>query len=171
MAPANEMTGGEALARVLEAHEVGPMFGMGGFQLLPFYDAVRRLGLRHSLINDERCGIFAADAYAKITGRVGVCDATLGPGATNLVTGMVEALNAGELTADKAARIKLYSSEMLGRVVDECLQFFGGYGYMEEYPVARAYCDARVARIFGGTSEIMKEIISKSLGLTDDGER
>lgn len=83
----------------------------------------------------------------------------------------VEALNAGELSADKAARIKLYSSEMLGRVVDECVQLFGGYGYMEEYPVARAYCDARIARIFGGTSEIMKEIISKSLGLTDDGER
>jgi len=89
------MTGGEALARMLLAHKIGPMFGMGGFQLLPFYDAVRRLGLTHHLINDERCGIFAADAYAKVTGRVGVCDATLGPGATNLVTGMVEALNAG----------------------------------------------------------------------------
>lgn len=92
---ANEMTGGEALARMLHAHGVGPMFGMGGFQLLPFYDAVRRLGLSHTLINDERCGIFAADAYAKVSGRVGVCDATLGPGATNLVTGLVEALNAG----------------------------------------------------------------------------
>ena len=90
-----EMTGGEALARMLRAFEVGPMFGMGGFQLLPFYDAVRRLGLSHTLINDERAGVFAADAYAKVTGRVGVCDATLGPGATNLITGMVEALNAG----------------------------------------------------------------------------
>jgi len=90
-----QMTGGEALARMLAAYKVGPMFGMGGFQLLPFYDAVRRIGLVHHLINDERCGIFAADAYAKITGRVDVCDATLGPGATNLVTGMVEALNAG----------------------------------------------------------------------------
>tara|TARA_A100001015_G_scaffold110331_1_gene122422 strand:+ start:1746 stop:3458 length:1713 start_codon:yes stop_codon:yes gene_type:complete len=89
------MTGGEAIARLLRAHRIGPMFGMGGFQLLPFYDAARRLGLTHSLINDERCGVFAADAYAKITGRVGVVDATLGPGATNLVTGLVEALNAG----------------------------------------------------------------------------
>jgi acetolactate synthase-1/2/3 large subunit len=95
MAENNMMNGGEAIARVLRAHGVGPMFGMGGFQLLPFYDAVRRLGLAHSLINDERCGIFAADAYAKATGRVGVCDATLGPGATNFVTGLVEALNAG----------------------------------------------------------------------------
>ena len=91
----NEMTGGEALARMIAAHKGGPMFGMGGFQLLPFYDAARRLGLRHHLINDERAGVFAADAYAKVSGRVGLADATLGPGATNLVTGLVEALNAG----------------------------------------------------------------------------
>ncbi|TDE34021.1 thiamine pyrophosphate-binding protein [Antarcticimicrobium sediminis] len=91
----NEMTGGEALVRGLLAHQAGPVFGMGGFQLLPYYDAARRLGLTHHLINDERCGVFAADAYAKITGRVGLVDATLGPGATNLVTGLVEALNAG----------------------------------------------------------------------------
>jgi acetolactate synthase-1/2/3 large subunit len=90
-----EITGGEAIARMLEAHHVGPIFGMGGFQLLPFYDAARRLGLKHNLINDERAGVFMADAYAKVSGRVGVVDATLGPGATNLVTGLVEALNAG----------------------------------------------------------------------------
>jgi len=95
MSDTNEMTGGEALARMLQAFKIGPMFGMGGFQLLPFYDAARRLELDHNLINDERCGVFAADAYAKVSGRVGVCDATLGPGATNLVTGLVEALNAG----------------------------------------------------------------------------
>lgn len=95
MIGSNAMTGGEALARMLKAHGVGPMFGMGGFQLLPFYDAVRRLGLDHALINDERSGVFAADAYAKVSGRVGVCDATLGPGATNLVTGLVESLNSG----------------------------------------------------------------------------
>lgn len=95
MNQANEMTGGEALARMLQAQGAGPIFGMGGFQLLPFYDAARRLGLQHVLINDERCGTFAADAYAKVTGRVGLVDATLGPGATNLVTGLVEALNAG----------------------------------------------------------------------------
>ncbi|MEM8787212.1 MAG: thiamine pyrophosphate-binding protein [Pseudomonadota bacterium] len=93
--PNDEITGGEALARALLAHGAGPMFGMGGFQLLPFYDAARRLGLDHHLINDERCATFAADAYAKVSGRVGLVDATLGPGATNLVTGLVEALNAG----------------------------------------------------------------------------
>ncbi len=95
MTAPNEMTGGEALARTLLAHNAGPIFGMGGFQLLPFYDAARRLGVKHHLINDERCGTFAADAYAKVSGRVGLVDATLGPGATNLVTGLVEALNAG----------------------------------------------------------------------------
>ncbi len=95
MSVTNEMTGGEALARMIQAHRGGPMFGMGGFQLLPFYDAARRLGLDHHLINDERAGVFAADAYAKVSGRVGLVDATLGPGATNMVTGLVEALNAG----------------------------------------------------------------------------
>jgi acetolactate synthase-1/2/3 large subunit len=90
-----EITGGEAIARMLLAHGAGPMFGMGGFQLLPFYDAARRLGLQHNLINDERCAVFAADAYAKVSNRVGLVDATLGPGATNLVTGLVESLNAG----------------------------------------------------------------------------
>jgi acetolactate synthase-1/2/3 large subunit len=89
------LTGGEAVARMFRSYGVGPIFGMGGFQLLPFYDACRRLGLRHTLINDERCGAFAADAYARVTNRVGVVDATLGPGATNLVTGLAESFNAG----------------------------------------------------------------------------
>jgi acetolactate synthase-1/2/3 large subunit len=89
------MNGGQALAEMLQVHGIGPLFGMGGFQLLPFYEAMRALGLRHHLINDERCGSFAADAYARVTGRPGACDATLGPGATNLVTAMVESLNAG----------------------------------------------------------------------------
>jgi acetolactate synthase-1/2/3 large subunit len=89
------MTGGFILAEMLKAHNVGPMFGMGGFQLLPFYEAIRVLGLRHLLVNDERTGAFAADTYARVTGRIGVCDATLGPGATNLVTALAESLNAG----------------------------------------------------------------------------
>ena len=89
------LNGGQALAEMLARYDAAPMFGMGGFQLLPFYDAVRELGLSHTLINDERCGMFAADAWARVTGRPGICDATLGPGATNLVTGLVESLNAG----------------------------------------------------------------------------
>ena len=89
------MTGGHAMAEMLKLAGVGPMFGMGGFQLLPFYEACRSLGLQHVLINDERCGAFAADAYAKVTNRPGVADGTLGPGATNLVTGLIESYNAG----------------------------------------------------------------------------
>jgi len=93
--PSGRMNGGRALAEMLRLAEVGPMFGMGGCQLLPFYDALAQLGMRHFLINDERCGAFAADAYARVTNRPGVCDGTLGPGATNLVTGLIESLNAG----------------------------------------------------------------------------
>jgi acetolactate synthase-1/2/3 large subunit len=93
--PSGTMTGGRALAEMLRLSGAGPMFGMGGFQLLPFYDAVGLVGLNHHLINDERCGAFAADAYARVTNRPGICDGTLGPGATNLVTGLVESLNAG----------------------------------------------------------------------------
>jgi alkylation response protein AidB-like acyl-CoA dehydrogenase len=77
----------------------------------------------------------------------------------------VERLNAGELGADDAAKAKWWCSELEKRVIDSCLQFFGGWGYMEEYPIARAYRDARVQTIYGGTTEIMKEIIGKSLGL------
>ncbi|WP_028925214.1 acyl-CoA dehydrogenase family protein [Pseudonocardia acaciae] len=72
---------------------------------------------------------------------------------------------AGELSAVDAAKVKLFLTELQGRVVDRCLQLFGGYGYILEYPIARLYADARVTRIYGGTSEVMKTIISKSLGL------
>src|ERR1700716_4417561 len=89
------LNGGQALAEMLKLYGAGPMFGMGGFQLLPFYDASGPVGLTHNLINDERCGAFAADAYARVTNRPGICDGTLGPGATNLVTGLVESLNGG----------------------------------------------------------------------------
>jgi len=72
---------------------------------------------------------------------------------------------AGELSGADAARVKLFCTEMQQRVVDRCLQLFGGYGYIMEYPIARLYTDARVARIYAGTSEVMKVIIAKSLGL------
>ena len=75
------------------------------------------------------------------------------------------ALVAGQLSPADAAMVKLFTSEMQARVVDRALQIFGGYGYMLEYPIARLYTDARVTRIYGGTSEVMKLIISKSMGL------
>ena len=69
----------------------------------------------------------------------------------------------GELTPSEASMCKLAASEMQGRVADQCLQLFGGYGYMREYKIARGFVDARVQRIYGGTSEIMKELISREL--------
>ena len=75
----------------------------------------------------------------------------------------VEALGTGELTAEEAAEAKWWCTELQKRVVDRCLQLHGGYGYMLEYPIARAYLDARITTIYGGTTEIMKEIIGRSL--------
>lgn len=77
----------------------------------------------------------------------------------------VLAINAGLLTPAEAATAKWWATEMYKRVVDSCLQLFGGYGYMLEYPIARAYADARITTIYGGTTEIMKTIVAKSIGL------
>lgn len=77
----------------------------------------------------------------------------------------VVALNDETLTAEEAAMAKWWCTELQKRVVDRCLQLFGGYGYMTEYPIARAYLDARITTIYGGTTEIMKEIVGRSLGL------
>ncbi len=75
------------------------------------------------------------------------------------------ALNAGTLDAAGAAQAKYWATDLQKRAADRCLQLFGGYGYMTEYPIARAYADARVTSIYGGTNEVMKSIIAKSLGL------
>ena len=85
--------------------------------------------------------------------------------AQSFIDRSVLALNAGDLTAEEAAMAKWWCTELQGRVVDVCVQLHGGYGYITEYPVARAYADARITRIYGGTTEIMKEIIGRSLGL------
>jgi acyl-CoA dehydrogenase len=75
----------------------------------------------------------------------------------------IELLDTQDLDVESAAIAKLTASELQCRVLDECLQLFGGYGYMREYPIARAWADARVQRIYGGTSEIMKELIARTL--------
>jgi alkylation response protein AidB-like acyl-CoA dehydrogenase len=73
--------------------------------------------------------------------------------------------NDGKLSAEDAAKAKLFTSEVEGRVTDECLQLHGGAGYMDEYPISRMYTAARVSRIYAGSSEIMREIIARSIGL------
>jgi alkylation response protein AidB-like acyl-CoA dehydrogenase len=82
---------------------------------------------------------------------------------TVFVDRCVEALNVGELSAEDAAMAKWWCSELQGKVLDRCVQLHGGYGYMNEYPIARAWADARVTRIYGGTTEIMKGIIGKAI--------
>jgi acyl-CoA dehydrogenase len=77
----------------------------------------------------------------------------------------VEQHNKGKLTAEDAAKAKLWTSELEGRITDECVQLHGGNGYMDEYKVSRLYTNARVSRIYAGSSEIMREIIARSIGL------
>ena len=74
-------------------------------------------------------------------------------------------LNEDNLSNEKAAMAKYWTTEMAGRVIDQCLQLHGGAGYMWEYPIAKAYANQRIMRILGGTNEIMREIIGKSMGL------
>lgn len=87
--------------------------------------------------------------------------------AQTYVDQLVLLLNDGTLTAEDASSAKLVSSEIEGRVMDACVQLHGGAGYMDEYRISRMYSDARISRIFAGTSEIMKEIIGRSIGLDE----
>ncbi|HWS76184.1 MAG TPA: acyl-CoA dehydrogenase family protein, partial [Quisquiliibacterium sp.] len=77
----------------------------------------------------------------------------------------MELLLAEKLDTATASMAKYWVSDLQCKVIDECVQLHGGYGFMWEYPIARAYCDARVQRIYGGTNEIMKEVITRSMGL------
>jgi alkylation response protein AidB-like acyl-CoA dehydrogenase len=76
----------------------------------------------------------------------------------------LELYDQGELSAADASAVKLFTTEVQARVVDKCLQLHGGYGYMNEYRIAKMYADARVTRIYGGTSEVMKSVVAKSMG-------
>lgn len=82
-----------------------------------------------------------------------------------MVDKFIELLNAGTLTVQEAAMAKWWTTENQVRLIDRCLQLHGGYGYMKEYPIAKAYMDSRVQTIYGGTTEIMKEIIGRGLDL------
>ena len=77
----------------------------------------------------------------------------------------IELVVGGQLDTATASMAKYWCSDLQCKVMDECVQLFGGYGYMWDYPITRAYADARVQRIYGGTNEIMKEVISRAMGL------
>ncbi|MGW0585731.1 acyl-CoA dehydrogenase family protein, partial [Streptomyces sp. NPDC002920] len=85
--------------------------------------------------------------------------------ARGYLDGCIMALVEGELTADEAAAAKYWTTETCWEVIDRCMQLHGGYGYVNEYEIARIWRDSRVQRVFGGTSEIMQEIVGRSLGL------
>jgi len=85
--------------------------------------------------------------------------------ARTFVDRCVELHNDGKLSVADAAKAKWWTTELAKRVVDSCLQLHGGYGYMNEYPIAQAYVDTRISTIYGGTTEIMKEIVGRSLGV------
>ncbi|MCX6459285.1 MAG: acyl-CoA dehydrogenase family protein [Actinobacteria bacterium] len=82
-----------------------------------------------------------------------------------MVDRAILALDKGRLSVADAAKVKLFTTDLQGEVMDRCLQLFGGYGFMREYPIAQMYADSRVSRIYGGTNEIMKVIVAQSLGL------
>ncbi|MFK0151015.1 acyl-CoA dehydrogenase family protein [Streptomyces sp. NPDC090493] len=82
-----------------------------------------------------------------------------------LVDRALVAHDAGELSVADAAKVKIFTTELQGRVVDRCLQLHGGYGYMREYAIGRLYADARISRILGGSTEVLKTIVAKSMGL------
>jgi acyl-CoA dehydrogenase len=153
--------------------EEGKAFGYLGHNL-----PQERLTIAVGSVAQSRAAVTAATEYAKtrlVFGKelstfqntkfeLAACHTEVEAAQALLDKALRELVN-GELSPADAAMVKLFTSEMQARVVDRCLQIFGGYGYITEYPIARLYADARVTRIYGGTSEVMKVIISKSMGL------
>lgn len=147
-----------------------------GFRYLVSNLARERLSIAVSAVSAARAGLdwtleYVRDrkAFGRSIGAFQASRFALAEMATEIelctvfVDRCVEALNAGELSGEDAAMAKWWCTEMQGRVLDRCVQLHGGYGYMAEYPIARAWADARVTRIYGGTTEIMKEIVGRSL--------
>ena len=163
--------------RVPTANLLGDEEGTGFYQLVGNLPQ-ERLSLAMAGIAAARAALDMTLAYVKERHAFGQAVGsfqnsrfTLAELATEIEIGQtfidrcILALNEKTLTAEEAAMAKWWCTELQKRTVDRCLQLHGGYGYMNEYPIARAYADARVTTIFGGTTEIMKEIIGRSLGL------
>jgi alkylation response protein AidB-like acyl-CoA dehydrogenase len=164
-------------ARVPVDNLLGPSEGEGFYQLVGNLPQ-ERLSIAMSGVAAARFALDITLAYVKERTAFGQpvgsfqhSRFTLAELATEIEIGQtfidrcVLALNAGTLTAEEAAMAKWWCTELQKRAVDRGVQLHGGYGYMNEYPIARAYADARVTTIYGGTTEIMKEIIGRSLGL------
>jgi alkylation response protein AidB-like acyl-CoA dehydrogenase len=149
-----------------------------GFRYLVSNLAQERLSIAVGALAAARGGLAATldyvrerEAFGQVIGhfqnsrfRLAECHAEIEVQQAHLDS-CVLALLAGELSPEDAAIAKWSCTELQGRVLDRCLQLHGGYGFMAEYPIARAWADARATRIFGGTNEIMREIVGRSLGL------
>ena len=153
--------------------EEGKAFSYLTHNLIP-----ERLGIAVSAVATADAGIRFAIAYTKERDVFGTpvasfqntkfvlaeCAAETTAGQA-MIDRAMDLYEAGDLTVADAAAVKLFTTEMAGRVIDRCLQLHGGYGYMQEFPIAKLYTDNRVYRIYGGTSEVMKSVVAKSLGL------
>lgn len=151
-----ELGGGfGALMNLLPLERLGIAAGSVAMMQAAFDHTVEYVEARHAfgqpIMDFQNTRFQLADIATEIAASVAFLDQT------------IHAWNAAELTTVEASKIKLWATEALGRVVDTCVQLHGGYGYMLEYPIARLYQDARVQRIFGGTSEIMREIIGRDI--------
>jgi len=149
-----------------------------GFSYLGHNLASERWGIAHGAYAQAKAAVAHALAYTtdrKVFGKsvasfqntrfeLAACQAEV-DAAEAVTDRALEALDAGELTAAEAASAKLFCTEVADRVIDRCLQLHGGYGYINEYPIARLYTDSRVNRLYGGTSEVMKLIIAHDMGL------
>jgi acyl-CoA dehydrogenase len=126
--------------------------------------AVRAVGRTVSYVNERRAFGTPIGSFQNTRFSLADCATEIAAGQA-LIDQAIEAHDHSALTASDAAMVKLYCTEMQNRTVDRCLQLHGGYGYMMEQEIARAFADARVTRIYGGSSEIMKTIIAKAIGL------
>lgn len=126
--------------------------------------ATRAIQLASSYANDRKIFDKPLSTFQNTKFVLAECAAEVAA-AQAMVDQGLEAHDRGELDAVDAAKLKLFTTEVQARVIDKCLQVHGGYGYITEYPIARLYADARISRIYGGTSEVMKTIIAKSLDL------
>jgi acyl-CoA dehydrogenase len=128
--------------------------------------AAAQAAVRHTLGYVQNRSLFGKPLSAMQNTRFSLAESAAETEAIVTMTDKaVEQFDAKELTPADAAKAKLFTTELAGKVIDKCLQLHGGYGYITEYPIARLYADIRVARIYGGTSEVMKLLIAKSMGM------
>ena len=153
--------------------EEGKAFGYLGFnlphdRLSPALNAQAcaetALALTVEYVKERRAFGTTISSFQNTKFELASCAIEIEAGRT-MVDRALEELDDGALTPADAAKVKVFTTELLSRVVDRCLQLHGGYGFMSEYQISRMYADARVTRIFAGTTEVCKSIISKSLGL------